>query len=120
MAGVSAALPTPTPNAGAQAQAALFVSQGVELLKKAMMMVDAGSPLGQAIVDAIKRLSKEAGSPPQETQVNSLQSQLMEARRNAMQKAAMMQLQARAAQGGAPGAPAPGAAPAPPPAAMAA
>lgn len=117
MAGVSAALPTPTHNAGAQAQGALFAAQMLEIGKKAMAMLDASSPLGQAVLDALKRIGKEVGAAPPETQVNSLQSQLMEARRNAMQRAAMMQLQARAAQGGPPGA-APGGAPAQQPLAM--
>lgn len=124
MAGTSASLAAPTLNTGAQAQAALFAAQGLEAFKKAMMLADVSSPLGQALADAIKRVGKEVGSVPQGTQQASLVAQLAEARRNALQRTALMQMQQSArppAPGGVPGVP--GGSPAagtPPTAAMAA
>lgn len=98
---VSAPLTTPTPNTGAQAQAILIVSQALELMQKAMGMVGPSTPLGQALLDSMKKLGKQAGSAPAEQQVNSLQSQLIEAQRSAMQRAALQQQSM--AGGGAPG-----------------
>ena len=85
----AAPLASPTPNIGAHAQGMLLIAQGLESWKKAVAMLDPTSPLGQAVLKALKDVGKHAGSPPQETQVNSLQSQLAEAKRNAMQRLAM-------------------------------
>lgn len=85
-------------NTGAQAQGALFASQAMEGLKKAMTMLSPSSPLGQAVLDALKRIGKEVGSAPPETQTNSLKSQLVDATRNAMLRAVMQRAQQ---QGGA-------------------
>ncbi len=110
MNGVSAPLTTPTQNVGAQAQGALLVAQGLEALRKSVGMLDPTSPLGQAVLHALKAIGSKVGSPPPETQVNSLQSQLEEAKRSGMQRLAMMQMQN---QGGAPPGAAPGGAPPP-------
>lgn len=95
---VSAPLTAPTPNTGANAQGALYAAQALDALKKAAAMLNPSSPLGQAVLDALKRIGKEAGSAPPETQVSSLQSQLVEAKRNAMQRLAMQQMQQRGQQ----------------------
>ena len=105
-------LPTPTANTGAQAQGSLFASQALDILKKSAAMLDPTSPLGQAVLHALKTIGKQVGSAPAETQTNSLQSQLMEAKRNAMQRLAQQQMQ-RPGEGAAaaPGAAATGASP---------
>lgn len=95
---VSAPLATPSPNTGAQAQGALFTAQALDGLKKAMSMLSPSSPLGQAVLDALKKLGKEVGSAPPETQMNSLQSQMVEARRNAMQRLVMQKMMQGGAQ----------------------
>lgn len=93
----------------------------LEAGRKAIALLDPTSPLGQAVLNAVKTIGKQVGAAPPETHVNNLQSQLVDAKRNAMQRLAMMQMQQ---QGGAPGGGQPGAAPpgagAPPPQAMAA
>lgn len=104
----SAPLTAPSPNVGNQAQATLFVSQALDALKKAGPLVDPSSPLGQAIYSTLKSLGRHAGAAPPETQVPSLYAQLQDARRTALQRLAMMQLQNRTAGG------APAAAPSPP------
>lgn len=98
---VSAPLTTPTANTGAHAQGVLLAAQGLQVLQKAMALVDPTSALGQAIATALRTVGKQVGSPPAEQQVTSLQSQLLDAQRSAMQRVAMMQQQA-AAQRGAP------------------
>lgn len=98
MPAISAPLPTPTHNTGAQAQGALYVAQALDSLKKAIAMLDPSAPLGQAVADALKKLGKEVGSAPPETQVNSIQSQLIEAKRNAMQRLALQQMSQQGAQ----------------------
>lgn len=105
-------------NTGAQAQGALFVAQALEGLKKAGAMLSPASPLGQAVYEALRKLGKEVGSAPPETQTNSLKSQLVDATRNAMLRAVMQRAQQQGgAQQQAPAQPQP----APqPPAAMAA
>lgn len=105
---ISAPLAQPQPNHGASAQAALFAAQMVEIGKKALPMVDVGTPLGQAILEAIKKLSREASNVPRDAIVNSLKSQL--------QTAQQQQMARMVAGGGAPAAPGamPGAAPAGP------
>jgi hypothetical protein len=86
------------------------VSQGLDAFKKAIAMLDPTSPLGQAVLDALKKIGKHAGNPPAETQQNSLQNQLMEAKRNAMQRleAQRMQQPGLGGNAAAPGAAAPG------------
>ena len=104
----AAPLTTPSPNVGNQAQATLFVSQALEAMKKAAPLVDASSPLGQAIFETLKKLGKHVGAAPPESQVPSLYSQLQDARRTALQRLAMMQMGQPMAGG------APSAAPTPP------
>lgn len=113
-------LASPTPNTGAHAQGALMAAQMLEIGKKAAALLDPTSPLGQAVLKALQSIGKHVGSAPPETQVNSLMSQLVEAKRNAMQRLALQQMQhqggpnpAAAAQGAVPGQapPAAGAAP---------
>ena len=83
MAGVSAPLMAPSANVGGQAQMALFAAQALEAMKKAVGVGDPTTPLGQAILRALKEIGKQVGgAPPPETQANSLQSQLVEAKRN--------------------------------------
>jgi hypothetical protein len=114
-------LPTPTANIGAHAQGALYVAQMLELAKKAIAGLDMSSPIGQAVAAFLKSAGKHAGHAPAETQQNSLQNQLVEAKRNAMQRLALQQMQARGgAASGAPAAGAPPGAGAPPSPAMAA
>ncbi len=119
---VSAPFVTPQHNTGAQAQGALLAAQMLEIGKKAAAMLDPSSPLGQAVLHALKTIGKQAGTAPPETQVNSLQSQLIEARRSAMQRLALQQMMmqhagAQQPPGAQPGAP-PGAPQGAPPGAM--
>lgn len=108
---VSAPLITPQHNAGAQAQGSLLAAQMLEIGKKAAAMLDPGSPIGQAVLHFLKSGGKHAGTAPAETQVNSLQSQLVEARRNAMQRLAMQQMMAHPGGPPSPGGAAPVAGP---------
>ncbi|MDE2020367.1 MAG: hypothetical protein KGJ13_08535 [Patescibacteria group bacterium] len=108
---VSAPLATPTPNVGAQAQGVLLAAQALQIMQKALGIVSPTTPLGQALAHALKTIGKQVGSPPESQLVNSLQSQLIEAQRSAMQRAAI----AHNLTGG--GVAAPGAAPVSPPSA---
>lgn len=101
-------LTSPTQNTGAQAQGSLYASQALEGLKKAISMLDPTSPLGQAVLDALKKIGKHVGAAPAETQQSSLQNQLIEAKRTAMQRLALQQMQQQG--GGASPSAAPGAA----------
>ncbi len=89
---VSAPLTTPTPNAGAHAQGVLLASQALSVLQKAMAMVDPTTALGQAIADTLRRHGKQVGSPPEEQKINSLQSQIVDAQRNIMQRIALQHM----------------------------
>lgn len=70
----------------------------MEALKKSVAMLDPSSPLGQAVLRALKDIGKEVGNVPADAQQNSLQSQLLAARRNAMQRLALQQMQMRPQQ----------------------
>ena len=115
---VSATLPTPSHNAGAQAQGVLLVAQALDQMRQAMSKLDPTSPIGLAVSRALNDIGKKVGAAPPETQVNSLQSQLIEAKRGAMQRLALQQPgggAAAAAPGGGGGPPGPsGPAAAPP------
>jgi hypothetical protein len=88
----------------------------MDALKKATAMLDPTSPLGQAVLKALKEIGSKVGAAPPETQANNLQSQLIEAKRSAMQRLAMQQMQQQGgAQAAAPGGAPPGAAQAAPP-----
>ena len=100
----AAPLTTPSANIGNQAQASLFVSQALEAMKKAAPLVDPSSPMGQAILSALKSLGRHAGAAPPETQVPSLYGQLQDAQRTAMQRLALQQIASKTA-GAAPSAP---------------
>ena len=104
----AAPLTTPSANIGNQAQASLFVSQALEAMKKAAPLVDPSSPMGQAILSALKSLGRHAGAAPPETQVPSLYGQLQDAQRTAMQRLALQQIASKTAGA------APAAAPSPP------
>lgn len=110
---VSAPVITPQSNLGAQAQGGLLAAQMLEIGKKAASMLDPTSPLGQAVLHALKAIGKQVGSAPAETQVNSLQSQLVEARRNAMMRLALQQMQSGGAAPQPPSGAAPGVQPSP-------
>ena len=105
---------------------ALFAAQALEAMKKAVGVGDPTTPLGQAILRALKEIGKQVGgAPPPETQANSLQSQLVEAKRSAMQRIALQQMHqqgggAALPVGGAPPGVAPPPGGAPPPSAAAA
>lgn len=86
---VSAPLATPTPNVGAQAQGVILAAQALQIMQKALAVVSPTTPLGQALAHALKTIGKQVGSPPESQLVNSLQSQLIEAQRSAMQRAAI-------------------------------
>ena len=77
----------------------LLVAQGLESMKKAIALLDPMTPLAQAVARALEQIAKKAGSPPPETNVNSLRSQAVEAQRTAMQRLAMQNMQQ---QGGSP------------------
>lgn len=113
---ISAPLAQPQQNQGANAQAALFAAQMVEIGKKALPLLDVGSPLGQAILEAIKKLSREASNVPHDAIVNSLKSQLQTAQQQQMMRAVAGRLGGAQGAGmlGAPSATAQPAAPATP------
>lgn len=97
-----APLTLPTPNLGAQSQGALMVSEALDKMRQASANLDPNSELGQAVLTALKTIGRHVGAPPPEAKVSSLFGQLIEARRNAMQRLALLQLQNR--QGAPPGA----------------
>ena len=97
---VSAPLQTPTANAGSHAQAVLLAAQALQVMQKAISMVDPTTALGHALARALADLGKQVGSPPEEQQINSLKSQLLEAQRSVMQRQAMQQMAVQHAMGG--------------------
>jgi hypothetical protein len=113
---VSAPLPAPSHNAGAQAQGILLVAQALDQMRQAMSKLDPTSPIGLAVSRALNDIGKKVGAAPPETQVNSLQSQLIEAKRSAMQRQQLQQGggAAAAAPGGGGAPPGPGAVPSAP------
>jgi hypothetical protein len=101
----------PTPNQGYQAAGLQRVGVAVKVLTEALPLLGAGSDLGQAVLDALKKLSKltQPGEMTPSAERNQLQDMMVRNQQQNGQLQAMQQRQAAGAQGGGPGGGAPGA-----------